>query len=225
MGTQEASTRRTDSTQPRARVSPPLAATAGSLRDARFEAIARFVGKHLGDSRHERRVATLATRVFNLTIPWHPLGRRDLVALRLGALLHDIGRHHDDDLHPEIGAEIIRTTRHLPLTPRERRLAAYLARYHRGAVPPPRPDGHDDILLPGDHAKASLLLAMLRAADGLDSRVSGGVDVTFLRQGQRLTIRARPHNPTAKARKSLARRKKFRLLESLLGCDVRVKVA
>lgn len=194
------------------------------LEERSFQMVAAFVRGMLGDARHERRVAALAARLFGLTEDWHGMPRSALMTLRLGALLHDIGRAHDDDRHPELGAVIIKRAR-LPLTPRQRRVAMFLARYHRGAVPA---EGHDEILLSGEYQAALTLLGLLRAADSLDSRSAGGAEVEFelTEKGamRKLTVSVNPRRDSAKARKALAKRKKFRLLEELLGCGVRVKL-
>jgi exopolyphosphatase/guanosine-5'-triphosphate,3'-diphosphate pyrophosphatase len=176
----------------------------------------------LGDARHERRVAMLAERLFSLTAEWHGLSAGDVESLRLGALLHDIGRAHDDARHPEIGARIVERNRKLPLTPRQRRTAMFMTRYHRGAVPR---EGHDDILLKGEYPQAVVLLALLRAADALDSRSAGGAEVTITLRGRKLVLSVEPHADSPKARKALAKRKKFKLMEEILGCNVRLKVA
>ena len=58
---------------------------------------------------------------------------------------------------------------HLPLSTTERRLLAYLTLHHRGKVPAA---GADEVLAPGDDTERMLdILALLRAADALDSRV------------------------------------------------------
>ncbi len=199
----------------------PVAFLSGVGRGERFENIARFVRLKLGDDRHERRVAELATVLFGATRGWHGLGRGDLVALRFAALLHDIGRWQDDEKHPEIGCNLILRSKGLPLVPRERRLAAYVARYHRGAV---SAEGMDLILRPGEFGVATRILGLLRAADGLDSRVTGRVEVDIAGRGRKLLIVARLGEEGAKARRAVGRRKKFRLLESVMGCEVRVRV-
>lgn len=194
--------------------------------DEKFRVVAGFARSMLGDVRHERRVAGLAARLFAMTADWHGLADSDVQCLRLGALLHDIGRAEDDELHPEVGAAIIKRARRLPLTARERRAVMFMTRYHRGAVPR---EGHDEllgseILRQGEYPRVVALLSLLRAADAMDSRSAGGADVTFERRGRKIAVTLTPHNDTTKARKALARRKKFRLMEELLGCAVRVRV-
>lgn len=189
---------------------------------SRFGVVALFVRNKLGACRHELRVACLSGRLFQKTRHLHGLPRDELMTLRLGALLHDIGRHVDDDEHPEMGARLILRSRQLPLTPHERRVAAFLARYHRGPVAVG--SAGDD--LPAEEARtARVLLALLRAADALDSRVDGHVRVGLKVRGATVEIVAWPTNGRGKARRAVCRRKKYRLLEETLGCTVRVRVA
>lgn len=217
------STRRTDSATPPLPRLPASPEARDDFPPTRFGAVAAFVQHKLGHHRHEVRVAFLASRLFQQTRHLHQLPRSELTTLKLAALLHDIGRHLDDDRHPELGARLILRSKQLPLTPRERRIAAFLARYHRGAVPEP---GHDELLLPlADAHPARILLSLLRAADALDSRSNGHVHVDLRLRGRTLHIHASPEHATPKSRKQLERRKKFRLLEDALGCTVRLKVA
>lgn len=191
----------------------------------RYRHVVAFVRGRLGGVRHELRVARLCGELFRRTRAWHGLSETHLRALRLAALLHDIGRAMDDARHPQLGAELIARSRKLPLSAGERRLATFMARYHRGAVPRA---GHDDVLRKGEHATAERLLALLRAADGLDSRSAGGAGVRFAVREKpdgvrRLEVTITPHVVSARSLKALGRRKKFRLLEETLGCEVRVR--
>jgi exopolyphosphatase/guanosine-5'-triphosphate,3'-diphosphate pyrophosphatase len=187
-----------------------------------MRAVTAFVREHLGDVRHERRVVQLASKLFTVTFPWHHLGPDDAAALKLGVMLHDVGRAKDDARHPEIGARMVRKASHLPLSARERRLAAYLARFHRGAVPR---EGLDDTLRKGEYRRAVMLLALLRAADTLDSRSAGPARVEIRQVGAGVTVTITPVYDTPRARKALGRRKKFRLLQELTGCEIRIRFA
>jgi hypothetical protein len=75
------------------------------------------------------------------------------------------------------------------------------------------------------------LLALLRAADALDSRSLETPRLVFALGGrpQRLPVELRVHcylhADTPKARKVYRRRKKFRLLEDVLGCRVEIEIA
>lgn len=228
MATLEARHRRKDSTQPTPRASPPTPpCQPPTLTNAtRLAAIETFVSQHLGGSRHERRVAHLAAQLFRLTSSWHGLSRKNLLTLKISALLHDIGRAADDARHPQLGARLIQRTHSLPLTPRQRRIAAFIARYHRGAIPS-SPD--TDYLRKKDYPAALILLSLLRAADALDSRSHGEAAVRFTRHGRahrddrKLTLHITPRHVSAKSHKAITRRKKYRLLESTLNCTVQLR--
>ena len=181
-----------------------------------------WVSNQLGGIRHERRVAAIARSLFELTAPMHELTRSDLRLLKLAAYLHDVGRAENNKNHPAIGARIIRRDKALPLKKRQRRALAYLALRHRGRVP----DADNDAALGrvNDPAKVRLLLAFLRAADGLDSRGLPSPRLTISRRGQQIRIVCRPGGDSVKARRIFMRRKKFRLLEELLDCRVEVVV-
>jgi len=194
------------------------------LRDEPFclklHALSRWAGRHLGGIDHERRVSSIASTLFELTGSLHGLQSDDLRLLRMAAIVHDVGRAVDDELHHEHGAEMVRQDPHLPLTGGERRWLAYLTRYHRGRVPASR---RDPILrAKDDHHRLRLLLALLRAADALDSRSAETPRLRFHLDGRRLRITCQLDQDTPKGRRVYSRRKKFRLLEELLNCRVEV---
>jgi exopolyphosphatase/guanosine-5'-triphosphate,3'-diphosphate pyrophosphatase len=176
----------------------------------------------LGDIRHEKRVASIVRSLFEVTLPLHDLTFSELRLLKVAAYLHDVGRAVDSKDHPAIGARMIRRDEDLPLKKRHRRLFAYMTLRHRGRIP----DIHEDPALRrvSNPARAQLLLAFLRAADALDSRCLPSPDLSFSRRGQRIRIICRLSEDSAKARRIFSRRKKFRLLEQLLGCQIEVTV-
>src|SRR5262249_20469780 len=96
---------------------------------------------------------------------WSAPANRSL--LEAAALLRDVGylinysKHHQHSYHLIVHSE-------LPgFTPRELRLIANIARYHRRAQPKPKHPNFAD--LPRSHRKlVRHLAAMLRIADGLD---------------------------------------------------------
>lgn len=194
----------------------------------RHDAVVRWVSGHLGRVEHERRVAQIATQLFDLTRPLHPLNETDLRMLRLGALVHDVGRSVDKKTHPAQGARLVLADRSLPLSAAERRVLAYLTLYHKGYVPEA---GCDEILSRGDGAERwRLVLGLLRAADALDSRSLESPRLVFSLAGgvlgrPTLSITCYLTHDSAKARRTYRRRKKLRLLEELLGCRTRVAVA
>ena len=197
----------------------------------RFFAVERWVTRHLKSVRHERRVAAIATQLFDLTRRLHGLSLAERRVLRLGALVHDVGRCVSKAEHPAEGAWMLLDDMTLPLAPADRRALAYLTRYHRGPVPPV---GADSVLRPCDGPERLLrLLAILRAADALDNRsLERPARLVFAlassgareRTRRVLRITCYLESDGAKARKVYRRRKKFRLLEDLLGVRAEVDV-
>lgn len=181
-----------------------------------------WVSNQLGGIRHERRVAAIARSLFDITLPLHDLTRGDLRLLTAAAYLHDVGRSMNDKDHPAIGARMIRRDKTLPLKKRQRRALAYLTLRHRGGIP----DAESDPALRRikDSYKLRLILALLRAADSLDSRCLPSPGLTFYRRGQAIRIVCRLREDSAKARRIFSRRKKFRLLEGMLGCRIEIAV-
>lgn len=202
-------------------VSPATTESPGTnLQQAALE---RWVMRQLGSIEHERRVVQIATKLFDLTWALHGLGRRERRILRLAAVVHDVGRAIDNATHPKQGARMIREAEHLPFTRADRRTLAYLTRRHRGKVP----DAAGDKFLADadDHETLRTLLALLRAADTLDSRSLESPRLVFALLGRELRITCYLDSDCLKARKVYSRRKKFRLLEELLGLRVELRVA
>jgi exopolyphosphatase/pppGpp-phosphohydrolase len=195
----------------------------------KYAAARRWVSRHLGATRHEDRVASIASHLFDLTLPLHALSPGNRRLLRLGAMVHDVGRCVSKADHPSDGAAMLQADASLPLTSVERRALTYLTLHHRGAVPAA---GRDEILGKSDDAdRLLLLLAMLRGADALDSRSLEPAPLVFALGGMKLYARRRDLRITCylerdcpKARKVYRRRKKFRLLEDLLGVRVEVEI-
>ncbi|HEX4052786.1 MAG TPA: HD domain-containing protein [Tepidisphaeraceae bacterium] len=183
--------------------------------------IQNWVFDHLGDVRHERRVASIAASLVDLTFPLHDLTRADVRLLKMAALVHDVGRSVDNKNHPSVGARMIRRNADIPVKKEHRRALAYLTLRHRGAVP-----AADDPALRRrkDGSTLRLLLGFLRAADALDSRRLATPTISLSRRGRRIRIVCRLREDSAEARRIFSRRKKFRLLEEMLDCHIEVAV-
>ena len=188
----------------------------------KHRALQRWAQRRLGSLEHERRVADIAATLFTLTSPRHELDAAHRRLLAMAATVHDVGRVDGEDGHEIVGAKMLLRDESLPLSGTERRALAYLTRHHRGPVPDA---GCDRILGDSDdHDGLRVALALLRAADALDSRSLESPRLVFAMRGRALRIGCYLDTDSAKARRVYSRRKKFRLLEELLGCRVEIDV-
>jgi len=182
-----------------------------------------WVSGRLGKIAHERRVLVIASTIFDLTQSLHRLSNRARRLLCAAALVHDVGRSVSRANHPRQGWRMIMNDPGFPALGICRRYLAYLTLYHRDDVPPL---GKDEVLLPGDDKEGMLiLLAILRAADALDSRSKESPRLALSMDRRTLKVNCYLRDDSAKVERLYRRRKKFRLLEELLDCaiDVRVK--
>jgi exopolyphosphatase/pppGpp-phosphohydrolase len=187
-----------------------------------LQAVAHWAAAHLDGLGHERRVARIATSLFELTRHHHDLRFIHSHVLRAAALVHDVGRCVDKDEHPLAGARMILRDRSLRVSDADRRALAYLTLYHRDSVPEA---GHESVLRrDDDRAGLRKLLAVLRAADALDSRSLESPRLVFGLTKRRLQVLCYLEDLTPKTRRVYERRKKFRLMEEELGVRVEVDV-
>ena len=176
----------------------------------------------MGCTAHERRVAAIAVKLFDLLQRRHHLGDEYRNLLHLAALLHDAGRIYGAKGHDVRGAGMVLEDRSMLISARERRGVAYLVRFHRGSVPANLED--QDILLPQDkHRKLRVLLGFLRAADALDSRHVVPRAIIMKLGSRKLRINCLVEEALKEAQRRLGGRGKFALLESQLGLAVRLQ--
>ena len=181
-----------------------------------------WVHRQLGSIEHEQRVARIAATLFDLTRPLHGLTPKYRQVLLLGALTHDVGRAIRAAGHEKHGARMVLRDGNLDLSHELRGQLAFLTRYHKGAPPV---EGKEGFLgLRDDRRAMRLVLALLRAADTLDSRSLESPRLVLELCGReiRVTCRLEEHDP--RSVKVYGRRKKFRLLEALLDCRVRIDI-
>jgi exopolyphosphatase/pppGpp-phosphohydrolase len=181
----------------------------------RDRAVETWVKSHLASLQHERRVKEIAGRLFDLTRPLHALKESDRRTLLLAAVVHDVGRSVDDRTHPQQGAKLLREARELPLPKKQRAELIQLTRLHRGKIESERVRLSRRMLV---------LLALLQAADGLDSRAIESPKLVMAIRDRRLHITCYLDDLSVKAMKVYSRRKKFALLEQILNCRVDVNL-
>jgi exopolyphosphatase/guanosine-5'-triphosphate,3'-diphosphate pyrophosphatase len=119
------------------------------------------------ETKHSRHVAKLAVSMWEQTDPSTRVLRNERQLLEIAGILHDIGYSIAYERHHKHSQHLIRHADLPGLTPRERRIVAAIARYHRGALPKRKHEGYGD-LVEEDREVVRRLAGILRLADGLD---------------------------------------------------------
>jgi len=167
-----------------------LAEKLGDERVRRLQSLDALAHKyeHLGG--HERHVARLALILFERLADTHQLPPADRELLYAAALLHGVGRFVGESGRHKHSAYIINNSSPAGWRTDERALIALIVRYYRKAMPKP---GHPDFaaLSAIDRERVAKLAALLRIADGLDTRGLGVVyDLAIRREEKRIVIEA-----------------------------------
>jgi exopolyphosphatase/guanosine-5'-triphosphate,3'-diphosphate pyrophosphatase len=121
------------------------------------------------DEIHSGQVAALSLALFDQLAEPFGLKKRERVVLETAALLHDVGYYISYHSHHKHSCHLIRHAELYGITPREREMAAVVARYHRKSLPKKK---HDEFqrLNVKEQLTAARLAGILRLADGLDRR-------------------------------------------------------
>ncbi len=169
----------------------------GDKHAARMNAVEALGHKYGHLAGHERHVARLALRLFERLADIHGLAPGDRDLLYAAALVHGVGRFVAESGRHKHSAYIIRSSALDGWRDDERMLIASIARYYRKAMPKA---AHLDFtaLEPPARQRLEKLAALLRIADGLDSRHLGLVnDVTVRREPGRIVIGAQAETDVA----------------------------
>lgn len=116
---------------------------------------------------HSEDVEKKALLLFDKLSGLLGFGVRERFLLQLAAILHDIGKYVDLNLHYIHSYDLIKASNILGLSSRELEIVANIARYHSTVVPNPE-DYNFKALDVKDKIKVSKLSAILRLADALD---------------------------------------------------------
>jgi exopolyphosphatase/guanosine-5'-triphosphate,3'-diphosphate pyrophosphatase len=137
------------------------------LHRPRLAAVVAFAHRYDWDEAHSRLVAHLAVSLFDQTSGLHGLGPAERELLYFAGLLHDVGVAVAQSAHHKHSLYIIGNAEIEGFTPRELRLMANVARYHRKALPA---EHHVEYmaLSSEDRRLVRRLGALLRLADGMD---------------------------------------------------------
>ena len=180
------------------------------------------LGRQCGfEEEHSRQDARLAVRLFDLTAELHQLEDEHRGLLFCAALVHDIGYVEGYWGHHKTAYRLIMKAELPGLTPRDKRIIANVARYHRGARPKLSHKGFA-VLEPDDRETVTVLGALLRLADGLDrGHVSAVQDLDVWLDGDRLVVLV--DCPLGCGSEIWAGEKKGRFLGQILDLQVEVR--
>lgn len=132
--------------------------------------------RYMFDEAHGAHVARLSVELFDQLQQLHRLGSDDRRVLRAAAVLHDLGVYVAHQRHHKHSHYLIANSELPGFTPRELKVVANVARYHRKGEPA---EHHADYvaLSEEDRERVAKLSALLRIAAALDrehrQRVSG----------------------------------------------------
>jgi CHAD domain-containing protein len=132
------------------------------------------------DFKHSMHVTRLALQLYDgLQRPANPEQRS---ILQVAALLHDVGRSKNEKGHHKATYNLIRRlTPPLSWSEEKMRMAAIVARYHRGALPGAGQKTFTG-LAPGHRQAAVQLAGILRLASAFDSERNGQIQRLEVRQ-------------------------------------------
>ena len=132
-----------------------------------IEAVVKFAQKYDYEQEHSLQVTKLALNLFDELEELHGLSERDRFVLESACVLHDIGWIQGQKKHHKTALKLILGGKGLPLSEKQRQIAALIARYHRKALPKPEHELFGS-LGTAEQEKVKILGGILRLADGLD---------------------------------------------------------
>ncbi|MBQ9155683.1 MAG: HD domain-containing protein [Eubacterium sp.] len=151
-------------------------------------ASARYIGKRYRyNKNHAEYIRSLSLDIFDHSIKYHGLDRRDRLILEIAAILHDIGKFVNMNEPGRNGYQLILSTEIMGLSLRERREVAGIVLYSTEEIPEP---GEGDVSFLGDaYLRIAKLTAILRLANALDrSHKQKFKTVSMARKGKELLI-------------------------------------
>ena len=129
---------------------------------------------HLGekykiDKKHAKYVLQVALNIFDKTAKFHKLGERERLYLEISSILHDVGtfvNYVDHEVHSH---DIIKSTSIIGLSDNELNIIANIVRYHENEDIRLESDQNYYMLREKDRMTVSILTAMLKLSEALDS--------------------------------------------------------
>ena len=180
-----------------------------------FARLWSFGQGHSFEEGHALQVTRLSLELFDLLAPVHGMGPQERRLLFAAALLHDVGMCRGLSGHHKSSLDIIMAGDISPLTDRERKLVANMARYHRRAHPKKKHD-HYSSLKEDEQRKVARAASILRVADALDRSHDAAVkDIGVELSTRKVVLTA--VSPRELGFEEEALRKKGLLFEELFG--------
>ena len=176
------------------------------------------------DFKHSQHVSRLALQLYDGLPPTNGSagGREERTVLQLAALLHDVGLSRKHKAHHKTTQKLItRVDPPLGCSLEKQKMAAVIARYHRGALPRA---SHTSMLglTPQQRQTAVKLAAILRLANAFDGDRTGRIArLACERKNGFLLIRAQAYNPRDRMAENIAGSR--HLLETVYRRPILVK--
>jgi exopolyphosphatase/guanosine-5'-triphosphate,3'-diphosphate pyrophosphatase len=127
------------------------------------------MGRSVGfDERHAIGVNEIALVLFDQFQDLHHMGNTERLWLETAALLHDVGKPQNREMHHKLARDIITGFSSLPFGKKERKIIGLVARYHRGCSPSKEHKYFRELDIES-RQYVRKLASILRVADGLVS--------------------------------------------------------
>ena len=144
-----------------------VGAKASRLGDEQRHEVESMCRRYGVSIEHARKVAHIASLLFNALQPLHKLPPASGKLLEAAACLHDVGHFISSTGHHKHSYYVVSNSDMPGFTERERMLVASLCRYHRKALPNGMHNAYQALSTEEKHV-VQMLIPILRLADGLD---------------------------------------------------------
>ena len=141
------------------------------LRNKLIDNVISLGQLHAFGEKHALQVSRIALRLFDQLQKLHRMGNTEKLWLEIAALLHDVGKNQNRQIHHKLARDMIVDCSFLPFGKKERKIVGLVARYHRGNWPS-KNHKYFNQLDAESKRYVMKLAAILRIADGLGNGTS-----------------------------------------------------
>ena len=148
----------------------------------------KYIGKRYRSNKvHAEYISQIACEIFDRTVKFHGLSKRDRLVLEISAILHDIGKYVNMNQPGQNGYQLIISTEIMGISHRERQEVANVVRYNTDFLP--ETDQLESAFLRDEYLRIAKLSAILRLANALDRGHSQKYrNRSIVRKGKELII-------------------------------------